>query len=157
MKLMNRGLHQTQSVEAGAIEAAVTGEQAIRLAQGMGADQKVRYHSRSGAPSLPIGLPRDSRFESSFDAESTEFQIQPVAGFVGRGRGSKRSGDLRPHHFASNQPALPKRGTNRLGRSWSKGQIGTEYIEQDVAVYGGNHLGLSRPRSSSIISSVERP
>ena len=51
--------------EVGLIETPISGEQAVSLAQGMSADQKVRCHACPGAASLPIGLPGDVCFEAA--------------------------------------------------------------------------------------------
>jgi hypothetical protein len=44
-----------------------------------------------------------------------------------------------------------------VGGSGAKSGIGAHDVQQDIAIHGGDHLGLSGPRSSSMISSVERP
>jgi|SRR5271157_370043 len=143
--------------EIRAVEATVAGEKAVGLARGVGADQEVGCHSRPGASSLAICLPSDAGFEGGLRLERTELQAQPVEGFLGCRNRREQTGDLRPHYLARDERAFSKGGAEGIGGNGAKDWIGSEHIEQDVAVYSGDHSGFSPPRSSPMISSVERP
>ena len=126
------------------------------MAKGMRSDQEVRYNSRSCTATFPVGPPGDSRLESCFHREGAELDLEASEGSPRRLGTGKPCSNLCPHHLANNQPALLGSGAKGFNGSGTKGGIGAQDVEQNIAVHGRDHFGLSLPRISSMISSVER-
>src|SRR6516225_2545685 len=157
--LMNRGLYHTQSFEAGAIESAVERKKAIRLEQGVGADQKVRRHACPGAASLPISLPGEACFESSLGLERAELDGEFSERVAASQSRRKTAGDLGPHNITSDQRPFRSAGAQRIPGSDPEFGIVIQEIKQHATIDGGNHCHFNgySPRSSFMISSVRRP
>ena len=150
------GIHNRQALEVRSIEAAVSAQKSISLAKGMRSDQEVRCNSRSRAATFPVSSPGDSGLESSFHSEGAKLKLEAPECCPRRLRRGEPRSNFCPHHLANNQPALLGSGAEGFSGGGTKGGISAQNVEQDIAVYGRDHFGLSLPRISSMISSVER-
>jgi len=156
MQLSIAGIENSKALEVRPIEAAVSAQKSISLAKRMRSDQEVRCNSRSRAATFPVGSPGDSSFERGFHSEGAKLELEAPECCPSRLGSGEPCSNLSPNHLANNQPALLGGGTEAFSGSGTKGGIGAQDIEQNIAVHGRDHFGLSLPRISSMISSVER-
>lgn len=142
--------------EVGLVETPISGEQAVSLAQGMSADQKVRCHACPGAASLPIGLPGDVCFESRLKLERAELNLQLSECVTASRNGRKAPDHLGPHHVTGEQRPLRRAGAQCVPGSCPELGIVIQEIKQHAGIDGSNHFSGYSPRSSFMISSVRR-
>ena len=122
----------------------------------MCADQKIRRYARTHATSGAVGFPGGASLKSGRCGSGLNSN-QRVERQRGPWRQKGTSRDFGRYHLASHQTAFRQGRAEGGARPWAKHGIGSEHVEQDVAVHGGYHSGFSLPRRSSMISSVERP
>ena len=129
-------------LEVSAVKATVAGQEALRLAKRVSADQKVGRYARTLPAALPVDLPGPPRLNRRLYREGTELHSQFVQHLLGLYIGREVSRNFCPDHVTGqHSPAGSARLEGLSGPEPEHG-IASNKIENDAAIDGGDHVGI---------------
>jgi len=125
--------------------------------QGMRGNQEVGDHSLPLPAPPTIRSPGITGSQRRSGFHGSELGAQPrqcLPSLVGGGEEACRLG---PYDLTGQHATLDQAGIERALRAWAEIGIGTEDVEQDVGVDGGDQIASTLPRRRRISWSVGRP
>jgi len=126
------GLEDPESLESAAVEAAIAGQQSVRLKKSMGPDQQVRHDPEARGPGLASEIaPKPPGLCGRVLGNRLESDAEEAEGF-GKGRiGPELCADLSPDDFARDQSAAVVSTSQGLARALSVVGVGSQNIQKD--------------------------